>query len=155
MFFEAWVRRDDLQVTVEAKSSIQDGHSRCDLVLHQEALDEIILFELKRIPVSCLDYKALTAPRGFKTPLKAFLKGDDVTTAVADDTILDLPLVEDYELNGETAPEGTRYHARDVVSGGSVALKRYKQNFSLSGNVRHLFGVLLVHNHIVVVKGDV
>lgn len=158
VFFEAWVRyarRDDLQVTVEAKSSLQDGHSRCDLVLHEEALDEIILFELKRIPVSCLDYKALTAPRGFKTPLKAFLKGDDVTTAVADDTILDLLLVEDYELSGETAPEGTRYHARDIVSGGSVALKRYKQNFSLSGNFRHLFCVLLMHNHIVVVEGDV
>lgn len=76
MFFQAWVRfarRGDLQVTVEAQSSLQDGHSRCDLVLHQMALDEVILFELKRIPVSCLDFKALTAPRGFKTPLKAFL----------------------------------------------------------------------------------
>lgn len=74
---------------------------------------------------------------------------------MSDDTILDPPLKEDYVLNDETASDGTRYHVRDVFSGGSVALRRCKQNFSLSGNVRHVFCVLLVHNHIVVVEGDV
>lgn len=161
VFFQSWVRyagRCNTHVRVEAQTTVQDGKCRCDLVLHQLSSNEVILFELKRIQVSCIDYTEFKIDRGMKTPLKEHLKfatsNTTFSTQFSDDTILDLPLKDSYLLNGKTCPDGERYHVRDVASDVSAALKRYERNFSPSATVRHFFCVLLVHNRIVVVGAD-
>ncbi|KAK1868078.1 hypothetical protein I4F81_010574 [Pyropia yezoensis] len=139
VFFQSWVRyagRCNTHVRVEAQTTVQDGKCRCDLVLHQLSSNEVILFELKRIQVSCIDYTEFKIDRGMKTPLKEHLKfatsNTTFSTQFSDDTILDLPLKDSYLLNGKTCPDGKRYHVRDVASDASAALKRYERNFSLS-----------------------